>query len=598
MKTKILISICLFLATIYTINAQVKIGDNPNTINANSLLELESTTKGFLAPRVAINNLNSVSPLTATTPAGMLVYSSGGSVTDGFYNWNGSMWVKLTSSSDLMSMVTKTTNATLLKTDAFVLASNDIILTLPIVTSADNGLSITVKNVGSYIDLITVVAGATKTIDANDTITLTRWKSKTFIVNGDNWVIKEKDAMLENLIDVNASGSFTTIAEVIEFLDLHMSGPTVVRLGAEIFEIDATDTINLPYPVTFEGVSYGTASIDGVAGVSGSPMFVCESECYFKKLIFNAYSNAAGNDGIRFTGSGTYHEVKDSYFYGFNKGIVSTNNNDLWIFEVDFDAHTGTGIEIAAGEASGGSLKVSECDFTQCAKGINLLSGVAESVSILNCTFYIATPVTPPGTDIGINYASATFTTFASMFISNNAWNNQGSFTSGFDFSLSTGRDANAFFIGNSGYEDKKPYCKINVNNNAWTTTLTNNFSWYHANFLNSVGSITCKWKLEDNKITYLPNNGSGAWAIISGNISVNNANHVITIAICKNGSTLVRYGETDLRITVANQPFQFSTVIYVPDLVKTNYLEIVVKATTSGDVVTFQDVQWFVNSK
>lgn len=74
------------------LKAQVKIGDTPNAINENSILELESSNKGLLPPRVILNNINSVAPLTASTPVGMLVYSSGGTVTDGYYFWNGSKW--------------------------------------------------------------------------------------------------------------------------------------------------------------------------------------------------------------------------------------------------------------------------------------------------------------------------------------------------------------------------------------------------------------------------------------------------------------------------------------------------------------------------
>lgn len=81
--------ILLFIAPI---SAQVKIGNNPNTINSNSLLELEATNKGFLPPRVALTSVTSASPLTAPVPAGMLVYSSGGSVSDGSYMWNGAKW--------------------------------------------------------------------------------------------------------------------------------------------------------------------------------------------------------------------------------------------------------------------------------------------------------------------------------------------------------------------------------------------------------------------------------------------------------------------------------------------------------------------------
>src|SRR4030042_7140215 len=74
-KVKLFIIIAFLLNTIVSVNAQVKIADNEDqTIDANSLLELESTTKGFLPPRVAIDSLTSVSPLSGSVPAGMLVY--------------------------------------------------------------------------------------------------------------------------------------------------------------------------------------------------------------------------------------------------------------------------------------------------------------------------------------------------------------------------------------------------------------------------------------------------------------------------------------------------------------------------------------------
>ncbi|MBL0130022.1 MAG: hypothetical protein IPP43_01930 [Chitinophagaceae bacterium] len=87
---KLLIAV-LLLSAVYT-QAQVKIGDNPGTIDANSLLELESTNKGFLAPRVTLTSITSVSPLTGTVPAGMLVYNSAGSLTYGYYYWDGAEW--------------------------------------------------------------------------------------------------------------------------------------------------------------------------------------------------------------------------------------------------------------------------------------------------------------------------------------------------------------------------------------------------------------------------------------------------------------------------------------------------------------------------
>src|SRR5450759_5893061 len=111
-----------FLAgTFNPLQAQVKVTDGAVlTMDPNSLLELESTNKGLLIPRVAINDLNLPAPLTAPVPEGILVYSSGGAISNGFYYWNGSMW-KFFSVSGIP--VTKSAPATLLKTETIVLAT-------------------------------------------------------------------------------------------------------------------------------------------------------------------------------------------------------------------------------------------------------------------------------------------------------------------------------------------------------------------------------------------------------------------------------------------------------------------------------------------
>ena len=81
--------------------AQVKIGDNPNSISPNSILELESATKGLLSPRVQLQATNQATPLTAPIIAGTRVFNtnttSGGdyTVSPGEYYWDGSSWVRL-----------------------------------------------------------------------------------------------------------------------------------------------------------------------------------------------------------------------------------------------------------------------------------------------------------------------------------------------------------------------------------------------------------------------------------------------------------------------------------------------------------------------
>ena len=78
----------LLLAQLQT-RAQVKLGDNPGTIDASSLVELESTSKGLLPPRMTTANRTSIgSPAT-----GLLVFDTDKSA---FYYYNGSRWVELT----------------------------------------------------------------------------------------------------------------------------------------------------------------------------------------------------------------------------------------------------------------------------------------------------------------------------------------------------------------------------------------------------------------------------------------------------------------------------------------------------------------------
>ncbi|MCD9015684.1 hypothetical protein K7P01_09160 [Fulvivirgaceae bacterium QH1ED-6-2] len=591
MKSKIFLLSFLICSLTAQVHAQVKIGDNSATIDANSLLELESTNKGFLPPRVALNDLNAVTPLTGTVPSGMLVYSSGGAVADGYYYWNGTQWVPFINLGEA-SLTVKTATGAIAKSETFIIASNDITLTLPAITAADDGLSITVKNVGTHIHQVDVVPAGASTIDGTVISKHFRWVSKTYVASGGDWLIKLSEGKVDNVFDVSETGSWTTIEEMIEFLDVHMEQPSVVRLVGGDYTVDATQTIDLPFPLTIQGSSYGAATITAGAGVSGS-MFDCATETYFKMLAFDA-GGVSGIDAIHLTSANEYYEVKDCTIDGFAKGIVALSNVEVWIFELDILNATTAGVEIAAGGLSGVSLKISETDFINCGKGINLLSGTNPVVSILNCGFY-----NNSGGQIGINYVPATFTSLSRVFVTNNSWNNTGTFMSGFDFTLASGRDANTFIKNNSGGQDRNPNSRINVSNNVATTSIAVAGTWYKANWTaGTQTSITTKWTIGTNRITYQPVNRSDGWAIITGNITVPANNRTISIAIVKNGVTTTRYGETDLRLTTASDPYQFATTIYLADIGPGDYFEIYCTSLTSGETATFRDVQWFTETK
>jgi hypothetical protein len=495
--------------------------------------------------------------------------------------------------------IIKTAAVTLLKTETFVLASNDIVLTLPVIVSADNGLSISVKNIGSYTNLVQVKGNGTATIDGTTNISnLTRWHSKTYIAYEGNWLLKEKaNGLIITEYEVSPTGSWTTIAEALGYLALHMTGPAMIRLGLGVFPVSSTQTINLPYPLTIAGVSFGETFVTAASGLAGSPMFSCASETYFKMIQFDAttlsgYGTAANEDAIWLTGALKYYEIKDVEIIGFNKGVVLKNNVEFFLFDTDIRDVVVSGIEVAAGANSGVIFKIAETDFTNCHLGISLKSGVNATVSVINCGFYLST-----ATDICIDYTPATFSTFTTMFIGTNNWNIIGSFIQGFDFTRADGRDANAFILNNLGDVDHNPSCKIDVINNTATNTLINANNWYKANWTNTL-VVTSKWAISNNRITYLALNKRDGIVIITGNLSVNNSNKTISIALMKNGVTTTPIGETNLRITTSNQPFQFATVIYLQNISKNDYFEIWCRSASSNDIVNFQDIQWLTETK
>ena len=577
-------------------NAQVKIGDNPNTINSNSLLELESTNKGFLPPRVALNSTASVAPLTGTVTAGMLVYSTGGSLADGYYYWNGTAW-RLLETNEL-NTVTKSATTTLTKSETFVLASNDITLTLPTVTASDNGLSITIKNVGTHTHLVTVTGNGGATIDGKTTSTLTRYVGQTFVANEGNWVIKNKEKKAENLLEVNANSSWTTLQEVVEFLNAHMTAPAVVRLDEETYNLAATLNINLAYPVTFQGPSYGHSTIAAASGLAGKPMFRCVSSCFFKMLSFDAttlgsYGSSANEDAIHFAGSGTYNEIKDCTFEHFYNTIFDSTNAEIWVFETDISTAQRSGIMVH-GNTPGVVVKVAETDFISCARGINLDMATSATIQLTSGGYYNST-----ANDTAIVYNPTTFTGFTSIAITGNSWNNTGKYIEGFDFTRTDSRDANAILEGNAGMGDKKPYAYLTVlNNTTNTVTITPAGTWMKANWGANTSATTCKWTIVNNKITFQPTNKRNGWFTITGNLSVDNPNRVISIGVVKNGASSSRYGETTIRTNTSNQPYPFAFVVYLENISLNDYFEVFVTSNNNNDVIKIQDIQWLANAQ
>ncbi len=100
---KIALSVFVLLVALSLFAQNVAINENGGPADASAMLDIQSTTKGFLAPRMtaaqrlAINNSDD-------PPTGLLVYQT--DETPGYYYFNGSVWVQIGAASDATQWTT------------------------------------------------------------------------------------------------------------------------------------------------------------------------------------------------------------------------------------------------------------------------------------------------------------------------------------------------------------------------------------------------------------------------------------------------------------------------------------------------------------
>ncbi len=114
LNRKFLITIT-FLLGIGLLHAQV--GINTTTPANGAMLDVTSTDKGLLIPRVALNSTISTSPITPAPTTSLLVYNTANAgsgttaVSPGFYYWSGTSWIPILSNDWKQSGNTGTTPA-------------------------------------------------------------------------------------------------------------------------------------------------------------------------------------------------------------------------------------------------------------------------------------------------------------------------------------------------------------------------------------------------------------------------------------------------------------------------------------------------------
>jgi hypothetical protein len=140
---KKIVEIVVIILFVSSANAQTGIGIT--TPNASAKLDITSTNKGFLPPRVALTAANVFAPVTGlsgpselATAAGLLIYNTATSgttpnnVVPGYYYWNGTAWIQISGG---LVIESKSSSFSLAASDNnklfFVNSASAVIVTVP-----------------------------------------------------------------------------------------------------------------------------------------------------------------------------------------------------------------------------------------------------------------------------------------------------------------------------------------------------------------------------------------------------------------------------------------------------------------------------------
>ena len=155
---------------------QAQTGIGTSTPNVSAKLEVSSSDKGFLPPRVVLTASNVFAPIVGTSSAatGLLVYNTTANgtapnnVVPGYYYWNGTLWVQI--SNGLIIDNSKTASFTLASSDnnkVFLLTSaSAVTVTVPNTLSVGFSCQIIQGGVGAI-----TLAGSSVTLNSANGLT-------------------------------------------------------------------------------------------------------------------------------------------------------------------------------------------------------------------------------------------------------------------------------------------------------------------------------------------------------------------------------------------------------------------------------------------
>lgn len=224
------ILICLILS-IQISNAQI--GIQTNNPDASAVLDITSSDKGLLIPRLTLSSDLS-SPTPVVSPAtGLLIYNSGSNQDQGFYYWSGSEWkmLKPSEANDVEGPASSTDNA---------------------IARFDGTTGTKIQNSGVILDDSENITGVNKLTTAGFTLTTNPGDDKVLVSDASG------NGTWQDALPLDIEEDDITIASGVNTLNFegsvsvtdNGSNKSTVNIGSslsveQVIQLSSTSTLNL-----------------------------------------------------------------------------------------------------------------------------------------------------------------------------------------------------------------------------------------------------------------------------------------------------------------------------------------------------------------
>jgi len=341
--------IILLLLLVVFLNIRAQIGIQTDDPHSSAALEIVSTDKGLLIPRVTLSSsLNSPSPVTSPA-AGLLVYNSGANQEEGFYFWTGAIWnqLKPEAGSDVEGPSSSTDNAIVRfdGTDGSKIQNSSVILDDASNISGVNNLSTAgftmPTNAGVDYVLVSDASG-------NGT-----WQEALPLD-----VEEENILIAEGVNTLNFMGAVTVVDDGNNQTTITVTEPTFVE---EIIQLSSTSTqdVNLfttPFPIPWDVEDFkDNSAFSHSTTVNPSRITVLHNGIYEMNYMFSVKNDdnqrktlrsRLSKNGTTFLQgsecySFTYSKFDDNSTHVSSSFLVELNTNDY--LEILVNGQTNSG---------------------------------------------------------------------------------------------------------------------------------------------------------------------------------------------------------------------------------------------------------------